>query len=285
LCHYGNETTLTIEKVISEGAELYCERRGSGPLLLLITGGMGDAGFYSSAADILANVFTVLNYYRRCNSRRTGNRSIDMTVAQQARDVVAIIKAMGSDKAIIFGSSGSGIIGFELAAANPEVIDFLIIHEAPVIELLPAADAEKWRSFHYDIYMKSLSEGWEAALVDFMASLIDAPDIPFPPDLNERVSQNMDFFFKHEYKAFIQYIPNVKRIRENKVNMVAAIGRDSDDAHYVQSTRVLASRLHCKCIEFPGQHDVSFYMPKEFANSIRRTLERWRGRKNDGKKL
>ncbi|HEY3527226.1 MAG TPA: hypothetical protein VGK47_13590 [Nitrososphaeraceae archaeon] len=93
----------------------------------------------------------------------------------------------------------------------------------------------------------------------------------------------MDFFFKHEYKAFIQYIPNVKRIRENKVNMVAAIGRDSDDAHYVQSTRVLASRLHCKCIKFPGQHDVSFYIPQEFANSIRTTLERWRGRKNDGK--
>jgi pimeloyl-ACP methyl ester carboxylesterase len=96
---------------------------------------MGDAGFYSSAADILANEFTVLNYDRRCNSRRIGDRSIDMTVAQQARDVVAIIKAMGSDKAIIFGSSGGDIIGLELAAANPEVIDFLIIHEAPVIEL------------------------------------------------------------------------------------------------------------------------------------------------------
>jgi hypothetical protein len=41
----------TKEKVITEGAEIYCERRGSGPLLLLITGGMGDADFYSSAAS------------------------------------------------------------------------------------------------------------------------------------------------------------------------------------------------------------------------------------------
>jgi hypothetical protein len=47
-----------IEKVITEGAELYCER-ASGPLLVLITSGMGDASFYSSAADILANEFTV----------------------------------------------------------------------------------------------------------------------------------------------------------------------------------------------------------------------------------
>ena len=42
------------EKVISEDAEIYCERRGDGPLLLLIHGAMEDAGFYSSAADILA---------------------------------------------------------------------------------------------------------------------------------------------------------------------------------------------------------------------------------------
>ena len=58
-----------------------------------------------------------------------------MTVAQQARDAVASIKARGSDKAIIFWSSGGGITGLELAAVKPEVIDFLIVHEPPVIEL------------------------------------------------------------------------------------------------------------------------------------------------------
>jgi pimeloyl-ACP methyl ester carboxylesterase len=195
----------TKEKVITEGAEIYCERRGSGPLLLLITGGMGDAGFYSSAADILANEFTVLNYDRRCNSRSTGDRSIDMTIAQQARDAAAIIKAMRQDDAIIFGSSDGGIIGLELAGAKPEVIESLIVHEPPVIELLPAAYADKWRSFHHDIYMKNLREGWQAALPEFTATLIGAPDIPFPPDLNNRVSGNMDFFFRHEYKAFTQY--------------------------------------------------------------------------------
>ena len=33
------------EKVIAEGAEIYCERRGIGPLLLLITGAMEDGWF------------------------------------------------------------------------------------------------------------------------------------------------------------------------------------------------------------------------------------------------
>jgi hypothetical protein len=124
--------------------------------------------------------------------------------------------------------------------------------------------------------MKYLRDGWEAALVDFSASLIGAPEIPFPPDLDERISGNMDFFFRHEYKTFIQYIPDVKRIRENKVNMVAAIGRDSDDFQYVQSTKALASKLHCECIEFPGQQDVSFYMPEEFAKTVLSTIKRWK---------
>jgi len=33
-----------------------------------------------------------------------------------------------------------------------------------------------------------------------------------------------DLFSKHEHKAFIQYIPEVKRIRDNKINKVAAGG-------------------------------------------------------------
>ncbi len=80
-------TPAPIQKVVStEGAKIYCEYRGRGPLLLLITGVMEDAGFYSAAADILAEKYTVVSYDRRCNSRSSGDRSTDMTVAQQARD-------------------------------------------------------------------------------------------------------------------------------------------------------------------------------------------------------
>ena len=81
---------------------------------------MGDAGFYSSAAEKLADQFTVVGYDRRCNSRSSGDRTKDMTVAQQARDAAAIIKAMGADKAIVFGSSGGAIIGLELSSRDTE---------------------------------------------------------------------------------------------------------------------------------------------------------------------
>ena len=178
------------EKILNEGAEIYFERRGNGPILLLVHGGMEDAGYYSSAADILADKFTVVSYDRRCNSRSSGDRSVDMRVTQQARDAASIINAVGDGKALVVGRSGGAIIGLELAATMPEMINFVIVHEAPVIELLPKSDAEKWRSFVYNIYLKSQREGSLAAQTEFMASLISVPDSPFPTDLNDRLSGN-----------------------------------------------------------------------------------------------
>jgi pimeloyl-ACP methyl ester carboxylesterase len=263
-------------KVSNEDAEIYCERRGNGPVLLLIHGAMEDAGYYSSAADILADKFTVVSYDRRCNSRSSGDRSVDMTVAQQARDAASIIKATGGGKAIVVGRSGGAIIGLELAMTKPELIDFLIVYEAPVIEILPKADAEKWFSFVHNIYTKSQDEESQVAQTEFMGSLINVPDSPIPPDLNERLSGNIDFFFKHEFRAFFGYLPNIEIIRKNNVHMVTAIGRDSNNTYYVQATKALAARLGCENIEFPGHHDSSFWMPREFANAIQSTLEQYK---------
>jgi pimeloyl-ACP methyl ester carboxylesterase len=264
-----------IEKVINEDTEIYCERLGNGPLLLLIHGAMEDAGFYSSAADILAGKFTTVSYDRRCNSRSSGDRNADMTVTQQARDAASIINTMGFDKAIVVGRSGGAIIGLELAATRPELIDFLIVYEAPVIELLPESKGQRWRTFVDKIYTKSQREGWHAAQTDFMASLTNVPDKPYPSELNERLSANVDFFFKHEFRAFYKYRPNIESIRNHNVKMVTATGRDSDDAYYVQATRALAAKLGCENVEFPGHHDVSFWMPEEFANAIVSTLKRY----------
>ena len=161
-----------------------------------------------------------------------------------------------------------------MAATRPELIDFLIVHEAPVIELLNEPKAQKWRTFVDEIYAKSQREGSQAAQIEFMASLINVPDTPYPPDLNERISGNVDFLFRNEFKAFFKYLPNIESIRNYNVKMVTATGRDSDDAYYVQATKALAAKLGCENVEFPGHHDVSFWMPEQFANAIQSALKR-----------
>lgn len=264
-----------IEKVSNEGAEIYCERRGNGPSLLLIHGAMEDAGFYSSAAEVLSSKFTVVTFDRRCNSRSSGDRSADMSIAQQARDTAAIIETIGNGKASVVGRSGGAIIGLELAATRPELFDSLIVHEPPVIELLQETEAQKWRSFFNKIYDLGLHKGYDLAQAEFMKSLVNVPFSAYPPDLNERLSGNVDFFFKHELKSFFQYLPNTNTIRNNKVNIITATGIDSIDAYYVQATKALAAELGCNNVQFPGHHDVCFWMPREFANAIQSTLDQY----------
>ena len=265
----------TIEKVSNEGAEIYCEHRGNGQSLLLIHGAMEDAGFYSPAAEILADRFKVITYDRRCNSRSSGDRGTDMSVAQQARDAAAIIETIGDGKAIVVGRSGGAVIALELAATRPELIDSLIVHEPPLIELLHKTETQRWRSFVKEVYEKNLNEGSDAAQNEFMKSLVNVPFDPYPTDLSERISGNVDFFFKHELRGFFGYLPKINTIRNKKVNIITAVGVNSNDAYYVQATKALAAELGCDNVEFPGHHDVCFWMPKEFANAIKNTLNRY----------
>jgi hypothetical protein len=52
------------------GTHLYHEVRGSGPVLLLICGGVYDAAGYAGLAEQLADRYTVLTYDRRGVPRR-----------------------------------------------------------------------------------------------------------------------------------------------------------------------------------------------------------------------
>ncbi|BCU80827.1 hypothetical protein JIR001_06100 [Polycladomyces abyssicola] len=51
------------------GANLYYEVRGTGPVLLMIHGGGGDADKLLHVANHLANRYTVVTYDRRGHSR------------------------------------------------------------------------------------------------------------------------------------------------------------------------------------------------------------------------
>lgn len=92
-----------------------------------------------------------------------------------------------------------------------------------MIKLLPEPKAQRWRTFVDEIYAENQCEGSQAAHTEFMASLINVPDTPYPPDLNERISGDVDFFFGHEFKTFYKYLPNIESIRNHNVKMVSVV--------------------------------------------------------------
>jgi len=81
--------------------DLYREVRGAGPVLLLIPGGNGDAGFYEPFAKALSGDFTVISYDRRGFSRSPiagpveDDRLLDVDVDDAG--VLALAAEVGSD--------------------------------------------------------------------------------------------------------------------------------------------------------------------------------------------
>jgi len=124
------------EAAHSESADLVFDVQGSGEPLLLIPGAGGDAWVYGPRAALLSDTYEVITYDRRCNSRSSGDTGAPFDMAQQARDAVAVLRATGHPKALVFGNSGGANIALQLAADHPSHVALLAAHEAPALGLL-----------------------------------------------------------------------------------------------------------------------------------------------------
>jgi len=256
--------------VDTEGANIVYAYEGDGPLLLTIAGGGGDAMRYAPISHILGDEYTVVNYDRRCNSRSTGDASVDLDMAQSARDAAAVIRAMGAEKAYVFGNSGGANIGLKLAEDLPEVISGLIVHEPPVMSILP--DAETWQGFVQRVHETYTTQGTRAAMALFFSSLVGF-DAPSPvPGGGIGGGPNMDFFMAREYMPISTYVPDLDIISRNHVSIIAAAGRRSADAYYARTARILAERLGCQYVDFPGNHMAFMNDTEAFAAALREAL-------------
>src|SRR5262245_28570069 len=108
--------------VTTEGDDLYYEVRGQGSPLLMISGGCGDAGFFTHVAEILSDEYKVITYDRRANSRSTHHAPQNFEISQQTRDALAVLHAAGESSAYVFGNSGGAVIALDMVKARSEVV-------------------------------------------------------------------------------------------------------------------------------------------------------------------
>ena len=95
---------------------LYYTIRGSGPMLLILQGGAGNADGSEYLANQLAGDFTVVTYDRRGLSRSTPIQAERYDIAAHGDDAARLITALTDEPAFVFGSSIGALIGLELAA-------------------------------------------------------------------------------------------------------------------------------------------------------------------------
>lgn len=273
------ETIATTIKV--PGATIYYEVRGDGPTLLLIPGGPADADGFQTIAQALADRYTVVTCDPRGNSRSTfDGEPEDLRVDLHADDARRLLAAMGDDRAYVLGHSGGGVVGLHLATAHPDAVRALVVHEPPVVELLP--DREEQRAAGQDIYDTYRTQGLNAAMQKFMANagLDGSPNGgPPPPEMAEamaRMAANAEYFVAHGMRALTAYEPDLPTLRAGRPRIVVGVGEASSERQVARrSGEALAEQLGTKPVLFRGDHNISAH-PAAFAETLDRVL------RNDG---
>jgi len=276
-------------RVTTEGDELYYEVRGQGQPLLMIPGGTGDGEYYAAVADILSDEYKVITYDRRANSRSTMNDPQNFEISQQSRDAVAVLRAAGEQSAFIFGNSSGAVIALDMAKTQPQAVRAVVAHEPPITRVHPKA--RKWQRFFAGVYWMAFRFGAQLAALRF-AYGVGVPvrlltkahrDVEIHREKSHerriRPEDVSDFLVKQELLPVTNYLPDVAMIKKNGVRVFMAVGKMSLEKKrwYVETAQILAEKLGCEMVTFPGHHGSYMDMPDEWAATLRSVLHKAEG--------
>ena len=251
------------------GTQLYHEVRGSGPPVVLIPGGTGDAGQFEQVAESLADQFTVLTYDRRGNSRSPLPQDWDETsTEEQADDAAGLVEALELAPAIVFGTSSGAVIGLDLIIRRPEVLRGAILHE-PLLKAALAQPEEVMGPL-WKIIEGGMEKGGPPAAVEaFVRSYIrDETFENLDPDLRERMLGNGEVLFDIEFEPLTSYHPNEDALAAAEVPVRVMVSTNSFP-YFGETVRWLAERLDAEVNELPGGHAPYLDRPEDVAEAIR----------------
>jgi pimeloyl-ACP methyl ester carboxylesterase len=262
-----------------EGAALFYRVRGQGPLLLILSGGDGDADTTDALCDQLVDHYTVVTYDRRGLSRSTiVTDAGDLQITTHSEDAHHLLAALSQEAVFVFGSSIGAVIGLDLVARHPEQVRVLVAHEPPVWELLPDVERDRAVRAQEDAENTYQREGADAAFKKFVAlAAVDfhdrEPDAVLAPPTSQRAA-NLAFFFTYDSPAVRRYRVDIPALKTAPTRIVPAGGQSAPDSAPHRAAAALAAKLGEPLVTFPGGHTSWLLRPKGFASKLREILGR-----------
>ena len=111
------------------GIDFHVETRGSGPHVVLIPSGQGDCGAYKLLAEQLEDAYTVITFDMPGFSRSSAPNWDELSSAEMANQVAALVRSLGVESATFYGSSSGGATVMSLVADHPELVRVAVSHE------------------------------------------------------------------------------------------------------------------------------------------------------------
>jgi pimeloyl-ACP methyl ester carboxylesterase len=229
--------------------------------VLFISGGTGDAGHWTTVADILADAYTVITYDRRANSRSPRPPGwTSTTIGEQADDAAALLRGLDQVPAVMFGTSIAAGILADLCLRHPHVLQGAIFHEpafpSGVPDISAVNAARKAR-----IEEGMASGGPRAAMELYLRGMAgDEVYESLDPQLRERLLGNAEVLFGIELAAYLAYDPAPGQLAAIRVPRAVTAGAGNRDiaaaGHWrYQAAQWLAAHLQTTVIDLPrGAH-------------------------------
>jgi pimeloyl-ACP methyl ester carboxylesterase len=115
--------------VRSDGCDLYYEELGEGVPILLIHPAGSTASTWGRATKELARIGRVIAYDRRGYARSGGEPA--RSISTHTADAAAILDSLGTEPAVVVGTSAGAAIAVDLAVRRPDLVRVVIAHEFP----------------------------------------------------------------------------------------------------------------------------------------------------------
>jgi pimeloyl-ACP methyl ester carboxylesterase len=258
------------------GAILYYEVHGSsGPILLLIHGGGGDADKFDNIADHLADRYTVVTYDRRGHSRSNLiDKTEDYKVETHSKDAHLLLAELTDKPAYVFGSSSGAVIGLDLCMHHPGQVRGMIPHEPVLFQLLSGNELKQAEQF-----MEDLKKNHRSEVIKLLSNLEknDTKPKQSMDALTERLLSNSTYFTKYEISGILNYTLDINTLntvlKSASIRISPAGGNASRDFFPYSCATTLARKLGTEIVELPGHHaGFNTTHHKEFAERLHSIL-------------
>jgi pimeloyl-ACP methyl ester carboxylesterase len=257
-----------MSRVTVNGAELHFEVRGTGPPVLLIMGATGDGGHFDVFADLLADEFTVVSYDRRGNGRSpvpAGWRST--SAEEQADDAAALLEALETGPAAVFGTSSGGTFALCLLARHPAWVRGAVLHEPGLYAL---TDFAAVRAPLRALVQEAMERGGPPAAVERLWCYVagDGGWNRLTPALRERLCASASTLLDVELGSYELYLPDEAALAA-LAQPVSLLLSEEGLPFAPEITGRLGAQLGVGVATTPGTHAAYHDHPHELAEAVR----------------
>lgn len=248
-----------------QDGNLFYEEKGSGPPLVLLHAGIADSRMWQAQFDPFAEHFHTV----RCDLRGYGSSPIPDGPFSHAKDVLALVEALGLAPVWLIGASFGAQVAVDFYLSYPKRVKGVVLVAPVVSGFEPSGEVEKF------------DEQEEALLDDGKLEEATELNLRMWVDGPYRTSEEVDLTVRNriaemQFQAFSQPVPEnasllklsppaIDRLDEIQIPLLAISG-ELDVSAFVQFSETLAKQVPgAKRVVIPdAAHMVSMEVPVVF---------------------